>query len=213
MPGPTASVLVDCEASTDYFGDLMVNRQRLVWAVATRRQLERWERIVARIVLGGFAGDKPEGLDVWSAEIERHFALVAGRNLLRALELDPPSTVAVEPTLRDELREGRDLQEHWPDNMPIFNAWPRPAAPPRPSGKSFAACNPERTPYGQFDWTNKTGARLLPNVSSPALHQLLDEVEAEVLADDAALAEYVPPRAPSPWLHENGEWWPKADAS
>jgi len=43
------------------------------------------------------------------------------------------------------------------------------------------------------------------------VHELLDAVEAEVLANDPALVRLVPPRAPSPWLHEGGEWWPKAD--
>jgi len=57
--------------------------------------------------------------------------------------------------------------------------------------------------------SSKTGARLLPNVSAPALHQLLDAAEAEVFSKDAALSRFVPPRAPSPWHHENGEWWPK----
>jgi hypothetical protein len=197
--------------TSEYFGELMVNRQRLLWAVATRRQLERWERIVARIVLGGFAGDKPGALDVCSAEIERHFALVAAGHLLVALDLDPPSNIARGSTLRHELREGRHLHEHWLDNMPVFNVRPSTAQPPRKSGRDFAARNPDRSPYGQFDWNNKIGARLLPNVSAVALHGLLDEVESEVLADDATLAEYVPPRAPSPWLHENGEWWPNAD--
>ena len=52
---------------------------------------------------------------------------------------------------------------------------------------------------------------LLPNVSAPILHELLDAVEADVLAHDAALREFVPPRAPSPWIHQDGEWWPKVD--
>jgi hypothetical protein len=197
---------------SDYFDDLMVNRQRLLWAVATRRQLERWERIVARIVLDGFAGDKPDELDVWSAEVERHFALVAAGHLLVALDLDPSSDIARGSVLRDELRQGRNLHEHWLDNLPVFNVRPRTAQPPRKSGRDFAARNPDRSPYGQFDWNNKVGARLLPHVAASALHELLDAVEAEVLADDATLRRFVPPRAPSPWLHENGEWWPKADA-
>jgi hypothetical protein len=187
--------------TSDYFDGTMVNRQRLLWTVATRRQLERWERIVADVVLESLADRQADGADVWSAEIERHFALVAARNLLRALELDPPSKVAITPTVRDELREGRDLHEHWPDNLPVFNVRPRVAQPPCPSGQAFAARNPDGSPYGRLEWGNKTGARLLPNVSASTLHRVLDEVEAEVLADDASLAEYVPARAPSPWLH------------
>jgi hypothetical protein len=36
--------------TTDYFNEGMVNRQRLLWAIATRRQLERWEPLVAAIL-------------------------------------------------------------------------------------------------------------------------------------------------------------------
>jgi hypothetical protein len=109
------------------------------------------------------------------------------------------------------LIEGRDLQEHWTENMPVFNVTPRPAQPKYPTGKAFADRNPRSDPYWQFAWNNKTGARLLPHVSAPALHQLLDEVEANVLTSNPGLSDYVPPRAPSPWLHQDGEWWPKSE--
>lgn len=138
-------------------------------------------------------------------------SLVAARNLLRALELEPTSGVIVDRTIRDELIEGRDLLEHWPENMPVFNMRPRAVEPPRPSGKRFAARNPREGPY-DGGWSNKEGAQLLPNVSASALHELLDAVESEVLASDPTLARFVPPRGPSPWHHENGEWWPKQPA-
>jgi hypothetical protein len=196
-----------------YFNDRMVLRMRLFWTVATRRQLERWEPLVAASVRDSWEGRETDGADVWRAAVEHHFALVAARNLLRALELDPPSTVSVDPTLRDEVTEARDLHEHWPENMPVFNVRPRPTQPRYPSGQRFAARNPEHGPYSWLSWGNKTGGRLSPNVTAPALHQLLDDVEAEVLAEDPAFSAYVPPRAPSPWHEENGEWWPKADDS
>jgi hypothetical protein len=194
-----------------YFGKLGVNRARLVWIVATRRQLEQWEAIVSRVLRDSMAGRRVEDWSWWSAEIERHFLLVAARNLFRALDLAPTSSVSVDPILRAELIEGRDLQEHWPDNMPVFNVTPRPAEPGHRSGKSFAARNPKSGPYDAIGWSNKTGALLLPNVSAPALHELLDAVEAEVLASDETLGRFVPPRALSPWVREKGEWWPKAD--
>jgi hypothetical protein len=111
-----------------------------------------------------------------------------------------------------ELREGRDLVEHWPDNMPVFNVHvhgkPRSRAP-RPSGRSFAERNPRDTPY-DGGWSSKYGAELLPNVPAQALHELLDAVEAEVLASDPDLARFVPPRAPSPWAYDpEWGWWPK----
>ncbi len=197
---------------TDYFDAATVNRQRLLWTVATRRQLERWQPIVARVVRGGFEGRSPTGADVWSAAIEHHFALVAARNLFQALDLHPPMCVSVNPTLRSEVIEGRDLHEHWRENVPVFNVTPRVAQPRHRTGKEFAARNPGRSPYWWLGWDLKTGARLLPHVSAPALEEFLDEVEAEILTKDVALGDYVPPRASSPWLHEKGEWWPKLDA-
>lgn len=193
----------------DYFDELMVNRQRLLWTIATRRQLERWEPLVAAAVLRGFERRELDDTEIWSAEIEHHFALVAARNLFHALDLPPSARVSVDPTLRAELIEGRDLHEHWRENLPVFNVTPRTAQPRYPSGKRFAARNPDRGPYSWLSWNGKTGARLLPNVSAAALHDLLDAVETDVLAADASLSRFVPPRAPSPWLYEDGVWWPK----
>jgi hypothetical protein len=178
----------------DYFDDLALDRQRLLWAVATRRQLERWEAIVATIIDAHLYRRPPTGQDFWSAEIERHFALIAARHFLRAVELPPPMRISVDPVLRAEVIEGRDLNEHWAENMPIFNVTPRPATPSRRSGKDFAERNPRRGPYSQSNWNLKTGALLLPNVSAPALHELLDEAEAEVLESTPSLSEYVPER-------------------
>lgn len=192
----------------DYFDDTMVNRQRLLWTIATRRQLERWEPFVASSVR---AGRELDGVDVWAAEIEHHFALVAAHHLFQALDLPPATSVPVDPTLRGELIEGRHLHEHWPDNMPVFMVTPRPTQAPRRSGRDFADRNPDHGPYWWLGWNAKTGARLLPNVPAPELHQLLDAVEAEVLMKDPTLSDYVPRRAPSPWLHVNSEWWPKTD--
>lgn len=176
--------------------------------------------IVATVLRGKLAGRPPDGADVWSGEIEHHFALVAARNLMRALDLAPATSVSVNPTLRAELIEGRDLHEHWPENLPVFNVTPRVAQPRYPSGKNFADRNPDRGPYWWLGWSNKTGAQLLPHVSAAALHQLLDAVEAEVLANDDSLitmaarerrvvAEGRLGRVPTPlhvarWRHHDG---------
>jgi hypothetical protein len=196
----------------DYFDKRMVNRQRLFWVAATRRQLERWEPLVASVIrLNSIDSLVPDCVTVWMGQMEHHFALISARNLIRAVELQPPMTVSVDPLLRAELIEGRDLHEHWVENMPIFNMTPRPAQPKYRSGKDFARRHPDKGPYWWLDWSNKTGARVLPNVPAPVLHDLLDAIEAEVLADDPELGDCVPPRAPSPWVHEDGEWWPKGD--
>jgi hypothetical protein len=195
---------------SDYFGPLMVNRQRLIWTVAARGQLERWEPYVAAAVRGDFARPRVElsGAEIWAAATEHHFALIAARHVLTALELEPPSVVALDPTVRAELIEGRDLHEHWRDNMEVFSTRPRTMRPNYRSGKDFAARNPNDAPYWWLGWDN-SGAKLLPNVPARAVHELLDAVEAEVLASDPKLSAYVPPRAPSLWVYDNGVWWPK----
>ncbi|HEV7567195.1 MAG TPA: hypothetical protein VGO31_14695 [Microbacteriaceae bacterium] len=198
----------------DYFDEGMVNRSRLLWTVATRRQLERWEPFVAAHVFALYGRRHLSHVDIWAAELEHHFAMVAARNLIRALELEPRSTVALDPTIRAELIEGRDLLEHWVDNLPVFNVSPRQREPRHRSGREFAARNPDNGPYWWLDWNGKEGAKLMPHVSAHAVHDVLDAVEAEVLADGRPeLASFVPPRAPSPWIRERGQWWPKGEAS
>jgi hypothetical protein len=189
-----------------------VNRQRLLWAVATRKQLERWEPLVAAFLRDSLERRPSDAVLVWSAEIEHHFGLVAAHHLLVAIDLPPASGVPIDPTIRAELTEGRHLHEHWPDNMPVFKVVPPPAQPPRQSGRSFAARNPGESPYWWLGFDSKKGAMFMPQAPAQELHRLLDSVETEVLASDAALAEYVPPRAPSQWMLHDGEWWPKPDS-
>jgi hypothetical protein len=49
----------------------------------------------------------------------------------------------------------------------------------------------------------------LPNVAAAVVHELLDAVEAEVVGADDTYKKFVPPRAASPWLNQDGKWWPK----
>ena len=197
----------------DYFDDVMVNRQRLIWTVATRRQLERWEPYVAAAVRADVGGVRTvlSSAELWAAATEHHFALVAAHHLLKALELEPPSIVTPDPAIRAELIDGRHVHEHWDEYMAVFNTRPPRVKQLGRSGRAFAARNPNATPFIWLRWSSTGGAELLPKVSAPDLHHLLDAVESEVLADDPTLSEYVPPREPSPWLYENGEWWPTAD--
>jgi hypothetical protein len=193
-----------------YFNERAVRRERLFWAVATRRQLERWETLVVAILNDDLAGRQSDGTLIWSEQIERHLALVTARNLLRALDLSPKSNVSIDRTLYEELVEGRNLNEHWPENMPVFNVTPRPREPASHSGKRFAARNPRKDPYS-LGYTNKAGALLLPNVSAFSLHDLIDAVEAEALASDDSVGRFVPPRTPSPWVQDEYGWWPKSE--
>ncbi len=193
-----------------YFGQLSVDRQRLLWTGATRLQLHRWEPLVAENMRRGWGpkGEQLTGAEVWQASIEHHFALIAARNLIHALELDPTDPIPVDPVLRAELIEGRDVHEHWVDNMPVFNRRPRAAEPPRRSGKDFAARNPDSSPYWWLGWTQSHGPHLLPNVPAHALRDLLDDVESRIVARRPDLRSYLPPRLPSAWQKYGDEWWP-----
>jgi len=191
----------------DYFDPAGSAHAALLWAVATRVQLGRWESLSADHLRKDVYNIPLPMPSYWQGHYERHFCLIAARNLIGALDLlDPP--LAVNKVLRDEITEARDLNEHWKDNMPVFNVHPRPSQPKRPSGKSFAARNPVRSPYCWWEWNNKDGPLLTPNVPAAALHELLDQVQDRVLADHPDLADFVPPPRPSPWLRDHGEWWP-----
>jgi hypothetical protein len=115
---------------------------------------------------------------------------VAARNLIHAIDLSA-GTVEIDATIRSELIECRDLNEHWRDNLPVFLVTPRQAEPPYPSGKRFAERNPGRDPYWWLSWTNHDGPKVLPNVPASAVHDLVNRVVTAVLAKDPALARFI----------------------
>jgi hypothetical protein len=114
---------------------------------------------------------------------------------------------------RRSLRLGRDSRPSRSTQTcaPSLNVSPRPTKPPHRSGREFAKRNLDRGPYFWLSWNSKEGALIQPHVTAPAVHQLLDSVEADVLSKDASLSAYVLPRPPSPWINEKGEWWPRPD--
>ena len=56
----------------------------------------------------------------------------------------PPQLDRWEPLVAASVRAGFDLREHWPENMEIFNRWPRVTQPRHPSGRAFAGRNPDQ---------------------------------------------------------------------
>ncbi len=76
--------------------------------------------------------------EMWLGETQRHQLLIAANNLLKAIKLmdHPPK---VDLAVSKELIEVRDLNEHWVENMPIFNVWPRRRAPGTPGQGSRQA--------------------------------------------------------------------------
>jgi hypothetical protein len=198
----------------DYFDERGVSRELLIWAIASRRQLERWEPLVASNLRASFDKTPFPGALVWEAATEHHFLLIAARNLIRAVDLakDVMSLeIAIDPTIRAELIEGRDLHEHWRENLPVFMVTPRREEPKYRSGKDFAERNPDRGPYWWFGWNNKDGPMIQPNVPAHAVHEFVDRVEKVVLAQDDTLRRFLPPRQESPWFGVEGpdRWWPK----
>jgi hypothetical protein len=151
--------------------------------------------------------------EYWQGEIERHFLLIAARNLVKAIELMEPAP-EVDPVVRAELIETRDLLEHWTENMPVFNITPRPRPPGYRSGKDFAARNPDRGPYCWWSWSANRGPMATPNVSGIQLHELVEATVTAALAVRPEMAEYMPPPTASPWIQRSADsdgWWPKRD--
>lgn len=174
-----------------YFKPSTVRREALVWAVATRMQIDRWEPLVLAWVRAEMEGTDFPGRDHWRGQIEHHFLVVAARQLIRAIGmLDPPEPV--DNLMRKDIIGTRDLQAHWDENMPVFNRFPRSASPARKSGQSYMETNPAARPYVWQAWNSDVGARVTPNATSDNLRGLVDRVEARVLAEEPSLAAYVP---------------------
>lgn len=195
-----------------YFDGLGQPRAVMSWAEATRLQLSRWEHLVALdLWLSSYQKATTPGHLIWQAEFEHHFTLIAARNLIRALDLGP-TTVSVDATVRRELIAGRDLHEHWVDNMPIFNVTPRPAEPTHRSAKGFAERNPRRSPYDWLAWSSNEGALLLAVIPASAVYDLVEQAEDWAISQHSDLAEYRLPPAGSPWMERTEQetgWWPK----
>ena len=188
----------------------------MLWASAVRCQLERWDSFVSRYAMASLqpnlnpAPESPIVVateEIWQGQIDRHFLLIAAANMLKAISLlDPPP--AVDPLVAAELREARDLNEHWSENMPVFNTWPRSRSPKYPSGRDFAKRNPRSGPYCWWAWNSQSGPLVTPNVSAMQLHSL---VNAIVEQPGMGVSGHVREASPVRWIQptsDGGAWWP-----
>src|SRR6266540_912037 len=114
--------------------DIGSSRQLLIWALATRLQLERWEPLVAARLNADSGGPPFPAALIWQAATEHHFLLIAAHHLVRTID-HAGSGIRIDRTIHDELIEGRDLHEHWRENMPVFMVKPRQTEPSHKSGK------------------------------------------------------------------------------
>ena len=190
----------------------MPERQALVWAAAVRRQLERWEPLVAmhtQLVLDP-RRSMPTAV-YFEGETERHLLLSAIRNLLKAIGLmdHPPD---VDHAVAEEIIQTRDLNEHWDRNIPVFAVAPRTRQPERKSGKAFVVRNPQRSPYCWWAWDSQRGPLVSPNVSATEIHELVEETIVAAVAAEPQFAGIVADAAPRPWrkpVKEGDSWWPE----
>jgi hypothetical protein len=203
-----------------YFEGTMPERQALAWAAAVRRQLQRWELLVAKHTLMGlepnltpppeFPTTMTTG-EYWEGETERHLLLNSIHNLLKARRLmkHPPD---LDPTVAKEVTETRDLNEHWDENMPVFQVSPRTSKPKRASGKSFADRNPRHGPYCWWAWDSQRGPLVSPNVAATQIHELVEATITAVVLVQPDMAGVVADAAPRPWkapLRAGDWWWPE----
>lgn len=217
MPSVAAYDLVAAALSPDEIDrvtgddDTMQDRQVMFWLLATRKHVRAWEVTLAEDIRLGLTNGDRGGPLVWSAQMAHHMALVAGQNLLRALDNAEGRYSAMPEPMAREVEVLRHLHEHWDEQLPSFYDVSNPG-PLRRSGQHFVELHPGRSPYWALGWSSKDGPRLGPGVLAGALHEFLDALQAEVLAVAPDLARFVAPTEPSPWIGPSAgddQWWPR----
>ena len=188
----------------------MLWRDVLLWCVGTRRQLDRWERLLAEVLhLDLNEQAKPDRL-WWELQIERHFLLVAADNLRRALDRAGPAC-SLDSSLAEDLRLLRNLHEHWDQQQDVFSD-PANPGPLKMSAVDFVRRHPGKSPYGFFNWSSKVGPQVGPGVLASALRTTLDHVESESVVHTPDLTRFLSNHPPSPWYGNEAPddpWWPK----
>lgn len=178
----------------------------LRWCLATRRELDRWEELLAQFGMLLQKNEKPPGALAWELRMEHHFALVAADNLRRAL--NRVNHTGFLKDLHHDLELLRHLHEHWDQQEDVFAN----AADPGPLNKTASAFHdrhPGRSPYGFFNFNSKTGPMLGPAVLAWELRLALDRIEEKAIKSSPGLARFLTPRPPSPWVcDEYDNWWP-----
>ena len=196
-----------------YIGE---KRSILIWVGAAIQQLHVWETALATDFVRSWKKEPADGRVLWNIYIHHHFLIVALNHMLTALDAATGKGIyhiKIDPTVRAEIRETRDLLEHWKENAPIFNTHPRPKQPKHPSGKNWANRNPPPArPYSAIRWDNKAGPRITPNITSAAIWDILNKIISDLRATDGAKWDaFLPEPQPRAWLEHEAPskgWWP-----
>jgi len=143
--------------------DTMQNRQMMLWIRGTLRQVRRWEIALAVNIRAQLANQSPEPHEIWDAQIERHLALVAANNLLRAIDNADGRFTTMPGDMARDIRNQRDLQEHWDEQWPAFYNSTKPG-PLKRGGTVFAASYPGSSPYSfpRLEQRHRPEARARP---------------------------------------------------
>jgi hypothetical protein len=179
----------------------------LRWCLATRRQLDRWEELLAQMMLISVRNEKPPGALVWEVRMEHHFALVAADNLRRALNRVQQTGFLKD--LHQDIELLRHLHEHWDAQEDVFANAANPGPVLNKTAAAFHERHPGRSPYGFFNFKGKTGPQLGPAVNAWELRSALDRIEERAIEVSPDLAPFLTPRPPSPWVCDDYDnWWP-----
>jgi hypothetical protein len=186
------------------------DRQVLLWVVGTRRQLRRWELVLARCVRAWDASAQPDPSDIWLGQVERHLALIATNNLLRAIEDARGRFKGFPPQLERDVRNLRDLQEHWDEQWPSFYD-PRNPERLHRGGAEFVGRHPGAgSPFNFLRLDGVAGPELGPGTARVAdMFLELDRLQRDVLKLAPWMSQFVTPVDPSPWLPST--WEPRPD--
>lgn len=191
--------------------DTMQNRQVMFWLLAVRSHLRSWEVVVAKCVKADLNDQSRSDALIWQAQLTRHMTFVSAFNLVRALKNADQRFQTMPEDMAAEMEVQRHVQEHWDEQWPSFYNASDPGPLTR-SGKTFAERHPGKSPYDFLSWDSQTGPRLAPGLTVPAVHEFLNELQAEVLAAAPDLERFIPPEVPSPWMGSDSgdnQWWPR----
>jgi hypothetical protein len=199
----------------EYFDGPMNSRAMLIWAGGVHRQLDRWELLVAegvaRAIVPSLGPMAPAAM--WQGETEHHLLLVASAQLELAWR-KAQSRPNAEDAMWREVRQTRDLLEHWDENMHVLNQHPRVGQPAEKSGEASAERYPDDSPYSWRRWSSTFGPMATVGVPGSALRAVAEGVENHVLRDRPELRPYLAVRAESPWVGDAGgtqsRWLPRA---
>ena len=123
-----------------------IRAEILHWVWSTQTQIYRYDENLGKEMDSGEA-EKLDRMRMCSlTSYDEHLILVAARNLIRAIDMldEDDSTITIEQSLRDDLKELRDIYEHWDITKNCLNQKDYEKSR---SAKKFMNRNPSGRPF------------------------------------------------------------------